>query len=817
MRPGVKPWLYAGLLVGWLAAIAQSTNPPSLAPSPPSPAGAKAAAPSPSSPEASPTAGLANAVSAAVRAQIDAGAMPGAVVIMGDDKGIWFEQAHGARALLPEREPMTLDTVFDLASLTKVVATTTAAMQLVEQGQLQLDETVAHYWPAFAANGKGAVTVRQLLAHTSGLRPDIDTNPPWMGEEAGLKLVVAEKLQSPPGACMVYSDTNFIVLGELVRRVSGLALPEYARTHIFEPLGMVDTGFLPAANLRPRIAPTELRGDGSMMRGQVHDPIAHRMGDWAGHAGAFGTAQDLARMALAIVRTASGQAQPGWLKPDTQARMVKLQSPDTQAYWRGLGWSLDAPLWADRESLPPVGLIGHTGYTGTGMWMDLVQKRFLILMSNRVHPRGLGDARPLRRELLALMASQQAPQPFDAVVKALPSLADTPAHPAPPPPVGDVAAVSTGIDVLRAQGYATLQGQRVGLITNLSATDAKGWRTLDRLRWAPGVQLRKVFTPEHGLNRDQEGRIASGTDALSGLPLVSLYGKQLRPSPEMLAGLDTLVFDLQDAGARFYTYISTMSEAMQAAAQANLNFVVLDRPNPIGADRVGGPVLDADLRSFTAAGILPVQHGMTVGELARWFKDDIKARTGLDVKLQVVAMQGYKRGMRFDQTGLDWIPPSPNLRTLRSALLYPGTSWVEGANISVGRGTEHPFEWIGAPWINADQLAQALQAAKLPGVSITPIHFTPDSSAYQGQVCHGVQIGITDKDKLDAPRIGLALTHTLFKLWPGKFEVDKTLGMIGSRETLSRIRQGQPVDAIAKGWQEGLNAFMAQRATYLLY
>jgi uncharacterized protein YbbC (DUF1343 family) len=331
------------------------------------------------------------------------------------------------------------------------------------------------------------------------------------------------------------------------------------------------------------------------------------------------------------------------------------------------------------------------------------------------------------------------------------------------------------------------------------------------------MHLRKVFTPEHGLNRDQEGRIASSTDALSGLPLISLYGKQLRPSPEMLADLDTLVFDLQDAGARFYTYISTMSEAMQAAAQANLNFVVLDRPNPIGADRVSGPMLDADLRSFTAAGIMPVQHGMTVGELARWFKDDIKARTGLDVKLQVIAMQGYKRGMRFDQTGLDWIPPSPNLRTLRSALLYPGTSWVEGANISVGRGTEHPFEWIGAPWIDADKLAQTLQTAKLPGVNITPIRFTPDSSAYQGQVCQGVQIGITDKDKLDAPRLGLVLTHTLFKLWPDKFEVNKTIGMIGSRETLSQIRQGQPTEAIAKGWQEGLNAFTAQRANYLLY
>jgi uncharacterized protein YbbC (DUF1343 family)/CubicO group peptidase (beta-lactamase class C family) len=744
--------------------------------------------------------------------------MPGAVVVVGDDQGIWFKQAYGSRATVPEREAMTLDTVFDLASLTKVVATTSAVMQLVEQGRLKLDETVAHYWPAFAAHNKGAVTVRQLLAHTSGLRPDLDTNPPWMGEDAGLKLVLAERLQTDPGTCMVYSDINFIVLGELVRRVSGMPLPEYARRRIFEPLGMRDSGFLPPASLRPRIAPTELRGDGSMMRGQAHDPIAHRMGDWAGHAGAFGTADDLVKMAQAILRSAPGSAtKSSWLRPDTLAQMAHLQSPDTQAYWRGLGWSLDAPLWANRENGPPVGLIGHTGYTGTGMWMDLVQKRFVIILSNRVHPRGFGDARPLRRQILALVASQQAPQGFEQISKALPFLADTPQHPVASPPVGDVPTVATGIDVLRTQGYALLQGQRVGLITNLSATDSKGWRTLDRLRWAPGVQLRKVFTPEHGLNRDLEGRISSSTDALSGLPLVSLYGKQLRPTPEMLSDLDTLVFDLQDAGARFYTYISTMSEAMQAAAQANLNFVVLDRPNPIGADRVSGPMLDADLRSFTAAGVMPVQHGMTVGELARWFKDDIKARTGLDVKLQVVAMQGYKRSMRFDQTGLDWIPPSPNLRTLRSALLYPGTSWVEGTSISVGRGTEHPFEWIGAPWVDADKLTEALQAAKLPGVAITPIRFTPDSSAYQGKVCEGVQISITDKDKLDAPLLGMVLTQTLFKLWPDKFELDKTIGMVGSHATLSQIRQGESAQAITQGWQAGLSAFMSQRANYLLY
>jgi uncharacterized protein YbbC (DUF1343 family) len=377
--------------------------------------------------------------------------------------------------------------------------------------------------------------------------------------------------------------------------------------------------------------------------------------------------------------------------------------------------------------------------------------------------------------------------------------------------------VATGIDVLREEGYALLKGQRVGLISNLSAVDAHGWRTLDRLRWAPGVQLRKVFTPEHGFNRDQEGRIASGTEGLSGLPMISLYGRLRYPTPEMLADLDTLVFDMQDAGVRFFTYTATLRETMEAAARAGLNYVVLDRPNPIGADRVAGPMLDANLRSFTAPAELPVQYGMTLGELARFFRDDIRRRTGLDVKLHVVTMHGYRRDMRFDDTRLDWVPPSPNLRTLRATLLYPGTSWLEGANVSVGRGTDHPFEWIGAPWIDSARWLPALQALGLPGVRFDPISFKPDSSTYKDRVCQGVQIHITDRTPLDAPLLGLALTRSLHALWPHRFELDKTLGMIGSRHTLALLHEDRSLDAITQDWEEGLRTFDQQRQADLLY
>ncbi|HET6789415.1 MAG TPA: exo-beta-N-acetylmuramidase NamZ domain-containing protein, partial [Aquabacterium sp.] len=536
-----------------------------------------------------------------------------------------------------------------------------------------------------------------------------------------------------------------------------------------------------------------------------------RLGGWAGHAGLFGTADDLARYAQSLL---GGQGVKPVLRPSTVRELMQPHSPLDQAPWRGLGWQLEAPLTPDRDALPGVGLIGHTGYTGTGLWIDLVQKRFVVILSHRVHPDGRGNAQPLRRQVLALLSSIAPPLSrarLDAVDPRWASLQRPPVRPE------DAPLVSTGIDVLRDQNYAALQGQRVGLITNLTAVDGRGWRTLDRLRHAPGVHLIKVFSPEHGLFRELEGRIPSGTEPLSGLPLLSLYGQVRQPTPEMLRGLDVLVFDIQDAGARYFTYISTLGLAMEAAAKAGLSFVVLDRPNPVGADQVKGPVLDADRLSFTGYTRLPVQHGMTVGELAGLFKDELRTRQPLDVQLTVVPMRGYQRAMRFDQTRLDWIPPSPNLRTLSAALLYPGTAWVEGSNVSVGRGTPRPFAWIGAPWIDGTRLAEALNRRALPGVSISPVSFTPDAATYQGQLCQGVEIRITQRDVLDAPALGLALVQALQQLWPETFKLERTRDMIGSAQTLQAIKDGRPAAEIEAGWQEALKGFEERRRGYLVY
>ncbi len=742
---------------------------------------------------------------AAVQAQINAGQLPGAVLVMGDADRVWLRRQWGWRSRQPVAEAMSPDTIFDLASLTKVVATTTAVLQLVEQGRVQLDAPATRYWPAFSSKGKDRITIRQLLAHTSGLRPDISLQPDWQGPAEAMRRVLAEQPLSPPGTHTLYSDINFMVLGEIVQRVSHMPLPLYVRQHILLPLHMHDSGYLPPRAWSSRIAPTEPLAHGQWLQGRVHDPIARRMAGVAGHAGLFGSADDLARFAQAML-------QPGrLLKAQTLQELARLQSPAHESEWRGLGWQLQAPLVANRDQQTPLGLIGHTGYTGTGLWIDLIQKRFVVLLSNRLHPDGKGDARPLRREVLALLSSLNPPLAPHAPTKA-------PPPPAPASPISPT--VATGIDMLQAQQFAPLIGRRIGLITHLAAVDRQGWRTLDRLRWAPGVQLIKVFSPEHGLYGDAEGKIASGLEPLSGLTLISLYGDQRRPTADSLRDIDTLVFDLQDAGARFYTYISTLAEAMRAAAEQGVRIMVLDRPNPVRADRISGPVLDADKGSFTGYPGLPVQHGMTVGELARWFQQDLQ-KQGLTVQLDVVPMQGYRRSLWFNQTGLDWVPPSPNLRTPLTASLYPGVAWVEGANVSVGRGTDHPFEWLGAPWIEAPRLVEALNAwvqnGTLAGVQFTATQFTPSAPPYQGQLCQGVQVRVLDRNRLDAPLLGAALVRELYRLWPQSFKVDRTLGMIGSARTLQGLRDGQDLGALASTWQDDLAVFRQRRASLLLY
>lgn len=750
-------------------------------------------------------------LAAIVEQEIQAGQIPGAVVLVGHQGKVVYRRAFGHRALSPQKLPMTADTIFDLASLTKVVATTTAVMQLVEQGKLRLADPVVKYWPAFQAHGKARITVRALLTHYSGLRPDLDLRRRWSGYDTALKLIVSEKPVFPPATGFVYSDINFAILGEIVRRISRLPLDVYCARHIFAPVGMHDTGFNPAPVQRDRIAPTEYR-HGEMLTGEVHDPTAYRMGGVSGHAGLFSTADDLARFAQMLLDD-GGANGVRILSPRSVQQMSAPQSPPTKTRVRGLGWDIAASFATHQDELSPVSAYGHTGFTGTSLWIDPVSQTYVIILTNRVHPDGKGDVKRLRVQIAQVVAAALRPLSADHLLTGHSGLSDSSTlTTAQGKNVGN-GKVESGIDVLAAEQFAPLAGLRVGLITNHTGRGSAGRRTLDLLYEAPGVKLVALFSPEHGLDGTVDEKVASGREPTTTLPVHSLYGAVKRPTDEMLAGLDALVFDIQDAGVRFYTYVTTMAYAMEAAAKTGLAFYVLDRPNLLSGGVVQGPILDADLTSFTGYFPLPIRYGMTIGELAQLFN----AENNIGAKLHVIRMRGYQRSAWFDETGLPWVGPSPHLRTLTQATLYPGVALVEGANVSVGRGTPTPFERLGAPWIEGKDLAAYLNKRQIPGVRFVPADFTPTGSCYAHRLCHGVQIVLLDRQALDAAALGVEMASALYRLYPKSFELNKTLGLIGARWVLQAIKNGQDPEAIVRRWQKALDTFLTLRAKYLLY
>ncbi|MCL4492298.1 MAG: DUF1343 domain-containing protein [Nitrospirae bacterium] len=747
-----------------------------------------------------------------VEKEITAGNTPGAVVFIGTPERIIYRRAFGNRTLEPKKIPMSEDTIFDLASLTKAVATTTAIMQLVEKKKINVDAPVYRYWPAFKANGKKQINIRDLLTHYSGLRADLKLKPKWSGYKAAMKMIIREKPLSDPGACFNYSDINFAILGELVRRVSGQPLNVYCAKNIFKPLGMKDTGFRPSASLHDRIAPTQYHGRKPAC-GTVHDPMCYRMGGLAGHAGLFSTADDLSIFARMLL---NGGSLNGVriLSRQTVEKMTTPQSPTDRKPLRGFGWDIEPPLAANREDLFPAGSYSHLGYTGTSLWIDPVTSTYVIILTNRVHPDGKGDVKVLRARIKKIVSDANGPVTAEQVLARRPSLVGS---------YGRMKGytlqsfrggkVMTGIDVLNAEQFSSLSGLRVGLITNHSGIDSEGRRTLDLLLKAPGVKLAAIFSPEHGLFGKADEKVASMKDPLSGLPVYSLYGDARRPTGKMLKGIDALIFDIQDAGVRFYTYISTMGYAMEAAAKRGIDFYVLDRPNPINASLVQGPVMDRDLKSFTGYFPLPVRHGMTVGELAEMFN----AENNIGAKLHVVKMSGYSRTDWFDETGLQWVNPSPNLRSLTETILYPGVALIEGANVSVGRGTDSPFELLGAPWINAAELAAYLGKRNIRGVRFVPEDFTPGGYIYKNRVCHGVRIILDDRRELDSTVLGIEIVSALYRLFPRDFQLDKTLGLIGARTVLQAIKDGQDPASVVLLWQSPLEQFLKLRAKYLLY
>ena len=367
--------------------------------------------------------------------------------------------------------------------------------------------------------------------------------------------------------------------------------------------------------------------------------------------------------------------------------------------------------------------------------------------------------------------------------------------------------------MLRRENYAWLHGRRVGLVTNHTGVNRDGNATVDLLHKAPGVHLHCLFSPEHGIRGALDENVPDGKDEITGLPVYSLYGARTKPSAAQLAGLDALVYDIQDIGARFYTYISTLGLCMEAAAQHNVAFLVLDRPNPIGGVAVEGCLADADKLSFTAYHPIPIRHGLTVGEMARLFHAEKKLGGHLDV----VPVQGWKRATWWDATNLVWVHPSPNMRSLTQALLYPGICLLEPTNVSVGRGTDTPFEVIGAPWMEGRRVAAECRARDLPGVAFVPVRFTPHTSVHAHHACGGVNIIVTDRARFQPVLTGMTLAEIIYRLYPNAWEADKFNRLLVNDAAYHAFREGASAASLREGWASQVEAFRARRAPYLLY
>lgn len=690
-----------------------------------------------------------------------------------------FVRAFGAWTNDSGQVSFQADSVFDLASLTKPIATAASIIHLSGTGKLKLEDPVARHWPEFAASGKAAVTIEHLLLHRSGLLADNALRDYESGLSVAMERVAALPLLHAAGSKFLYSDVGYLVLGWLVERVSGRRLDDYAAEHVFGS-EMPDTRFVasdrpaPTAEWLARCVPTEPAGPKlPPLRGQVHDPRARALGGVAGHAGLFSTARDLAQFAR---RFTGPEMAPRWRALATLPDLAKGER-------RTYGFDAETSYSAPRGPHFGRRSFGHTGFTGTSLWIDPDAKAAIILLTSRLHPDGKGNSKSLR-EGVAAWAWREVRPP-----------------------------VVTGLDrVASGEWPAELEHRRVGLITNHTGLTRDGRRGIDVFAHHSKLTLAALFSPEHGLLGVRDEKVGDSEDPVSQLRVFSLYGEHRRPTAEMLENLQVLVFDIQDIGARFYTYISTMVSAMEEAAAKGIPFVVLDRPNAIGGRFVEGPLPDPQSLDFVGYLDIPIRHGMTVGEIARLAAADKKLPAPI-----VISMKNWRRSDTYRSTGLPWVNPSPNMRSEDAALLYPGLCILETTNVSMGRGTPTPFEIIGAPWINAPELAARLTGYRLPGVIAEATSFTPDASVHQGQLCPGVRFTVTDERSFRPVELGLALARELRNLHPKDFD----------RKRLNRLLKSQALcDAIEKveSWPElkriaasALEGFLARRNAALLY
>jgi uncharacterized protein YbbC (DUF1343 family)/CubicO group peptidase (beta-lactamase class C family) len=843
--------------------------------------------------------------------------LPGAVVVVGHGGRIAFQQAYGLRKLDGEpgldgapsaAEPMTEDTIFDMASLSKDLATATGVMQMYEAGKItSFDDPIQKYLPAFNIAHdpqRAKVTLRMLLTHTSGEAPDVSLKDPWglvaPDKAGGINRALTTPLKDTPGSVFTYSDVNFILLGDLIEILSGQSEDVYASEHIFRPLGMTETRYLPLEKacgphkvvgaaitwLRPppgrigvaclagtwsmgllsRIAPTTHDDEGNaatnphfnmLTRGTVHDPTTRRMGGVAGHAGVFSTAHDVSLFAQALLDRLAGRPSSFPLQRSTLEMMTSPEQPGhtatdisdantaagkakesrsgafdpllAAAYpaikgrnLRGYGWDIDTAFSKPRGALFPIGSFGHTGFTGTSLWMDPSSNTYVILLANAVHPRGNQPISNLRGEVASAAA---------AALGVGSSI---------PPAIHGGSATLTSIDVLQQDQFAELGAAAkrhddrfsFGLLTNQSGLDAHGRRTIDILatdlpKMIPQAKLTALFSPEHGITGKLDtAKIGGEVDAPTGLHVASLYGAHIadrKPTHEQLKALDAVVIDLQDAGVHFWTYEAAAGYFLEAASTEQTEFhhdleiIVLDRPNLVGGVAVQGPVSDPGTESYVNYMPLPVRHGMTLGELAKY----IVGTKHLATHLTVIPMQRWERNEYFADTQLPWTDPSPNLKSSETAILYPALGLIETTNISVGRGTDSPFSFFGAAWMKAADVVAALNARQIAGAAFEPTTeaIAEDSNHYpfHGQTISAVKVRVTDKVALNTPEMGVEILSVLHRLYPELFQLQRAMTLVCSQSTMDALKRGDDPKRIAETWNANLETFMKARSEYLIY
>ncbi|HRK33439.1 MAG TPA: DUF1343 domain-containing protein [Candidatus Hydrogenedentes bacterium] len=724
---------------------------------------------------------LSDQIRVALEDAVEKAKAPGAVAYVGDLEHTHAHIAVGSRQTVPAVLPAEPDTLYDLASVTKVMATATAILLLNQDGVVDLDAPVTDFLPIPAFS---TISVRHCITHTAGLNPGRPFYKDSNTIDGMLERYAAMPLSWPAGTRWLYSDVGYMILGRIVELASKQKFDAFCRQRIFEPFKLTRTAFNPPAEWVVNCAATEnSEWRGKVMIGQVHDENAYAVGGVAGHAGLFSTASDIARYARALL---AGQI----LKLETVAAMAKVGA--TAAWpWQGLGWQLDAWPTKNFGFLPARDAMGHAGWTGTSVWIDRKANRFVILLSNTCHPsRDRRDNESLRKVFHTAVGKLYYPK-------------STNAH--------------CGLDRLVREDFRDLRGKRVALLTHHAAVDQLGRHILDVFALAPNVKIVRLFSPEHGI-RGQAEAGAAVSEQESKIPVVSLYGKRTAPLPDELAGVDVFVIDLQDVGARFYTYPATMKACLKACAAAKVPVLVLDRPNPIGGSILEGP-LAASSDSMVCWGLVPVRHGMTMGEIALYLRDT--ELRDLTLSVSVNALDSWAPERLFSECSLPWIPPSPNIPTPETALIYSGTCLFEGCNVNEGRGTDAPFMQFGAPWVDSQRVLSAVPAAALAGVSIEAVSYTPKSipgraanPKYKEKGCHGLRIALHNAHAVRPFTTAIALIIALRDTHSDHFKWEKSFDVLaGGPQLREAIERGDSADKIVADAAAGIAAFNATRPT----